>query len=586
MSTSLFAQTFMRTTLELVRDYGRNEYQGYSLYAWVLDDRHARRRAEKALSAWGVSARIRSAYKPLVNFVMEELPTVDLAGVTIKYPELPDAPRRFLLEAYPAGALLGDVPVSWEAFSPDDEKTLVYRVAATRSTGAVDHYTVEAPNKTHKDVIGQPQRSPCGWLRLVSAQGRVTDKALNTEYEQIYDAAIATLQATDWKGEPPYFEELNFSLELPATDTPVDYGHETISLAEAMHEDLYFSALEFFQKLAGLPLGDRSLKPGQIVPDIRITDGSEARLHIRLLPLNSRNPKRPRVEQLATAPHTLAAQQISELVAELGGESLHSRSRAGRVVEARYKAGTDRPVMISAAQHANETSGLVGALRAAQSLAQQEESHFVISPLENPDGYAVQGRLTETQPHHMHHAARYTAFGNDLESQPRGGPFEHAIREQAFQRSGAKLHLNLHGYPAHEWTRPSTGYIPRGFEMWTIPKGFFLVVRYHSGWRDAAMALLDQVTQRLSQVPGLADFNRRLIELFEIHAGELTFPIRHGFPFVASEDNQQLAPLMLITEYPDETLTGDAFVQAHTAQMHTVLSAYEVFQTLALPVGH
>ncbi len=583
MSTRLLAQTFMRTTLALVRDYGRSEYQGYTLSAWVFDDRTARRQAEEALSAYGVSACIRSAYKPLVSFVLEELPVDDLVSLTIEYPELPDAPRRFLLEAYPAGALLGDVSVTWTSFSPTDDEPLVYRVTARRATGTTDRYTVEAPNKTHTDVIGEHQRSPCGWLRLVSVQGDVTDAPLKTEYERIYDAAVAALQGADWHGGPPYFEELNFSLELPATDTPINHGHEAISFAEAMHEDLYFSALEFFQKLAGLPLGDRSLTPGQIVPDIRITDGPEARLRIDLLPLNTENPTRPRVTQLDTAPHALAAEQVNTMLATLGDESLQSRSRAGRVVSARYKTGVDRPVMISAAQHANETSGVVGSLRAARSLAQQAESHFVISPLENPDGYAVQGRLTATQPYHMHHAARYTAFGNDLECQPPGGSFEHAIREQAHQRSGAQLHLNLHGYPAHEWTRPSTGYIPRGFEMWTVPKGFFLIVRYHSGWQNAAMALLEQVTQRLSQVPGLTDFNRRLVELFEVHAGELTFPIRHGFPYVAAEDNEQLTPLMLITEYPDETLTGDAFVQAHTAQMHTVLSAYDAFQALSLP---
>lgn len=39
---------------------------------------------------------------------------------------------------------------------------------------------------------------------------------------------------------------------------------------------------------------------------------------------------------------------------------------------------------------------------------------------------------------------------------------------------------------------------------------------------------------------------------------------------------------MLITEYPDETLTGEPFVQAHTAQMATVVAAYKAFQTLLL----
>ena len=182
----------------------------------------------------------------------------------------------------------------------------------------------------------------------------------------------------------------------------------------------------------------------------------------------------------------------------------------------------------------------------------------------------------------MHHAARYTAFGNDLQSQPLGRPFEHAIREQAIETSGAELHINLHGYPAHEWTRPLNGYVPRGFEMWTIPKGFFLILRHQPGWEAAAKQLVDTVTQQLAQVPGLVAFNATQIALFETHAGALTFPVVNGFPYLLSEDPDQLTPLMLITEYPDETVTGDAFVQAHTAQMATVIAAYHAFQTLSL----
>lgn len=87
---------------------------------------------------------------------------------------------------------------------------------------------------------------------------------------------------------------------------------------------------------------------------------------------------------------------------------------------------------------------------------------------------------------------------------------------------------------------------------------------------------------RLAQVPGLVAFNATQIDLFETHAGALTFPVVNGFPYLLSEDPDQLTPLMLITEYPDETVTGDAFVQAHTAQMATVMAAYHTFQTLSL----
>ncbi len=60
--------------------------------------------------------------------------------------------------------------------------------------------------------------------------------------------------------------------------------------------------------------------------------------------------------------------------------------------------------------------------------------------------------------------------------------FEKAIRVEAEARTNAKLHVNLHGYPSHEWTRPLSGYVPRSFAMWTLPKGFFLIIRHHASW--------------------------------------------------------------------------------------------------------
>jgi hypothetical protein len=39
----------------------------------------------------------------------------------------------------------------------------------------------------------------------------------------------------------------------------------------------------------------------------------------------------------------------------------------------------------------------------------------------------------------------------------------------------------------------------------------------------------------------------------------------------------QDVPMTLITEYPDETIYGDAFRLAHSTQMATVLAAAEIF---------
>lgn len=181
----------------------------------------------------------------------------------------------------------------------------------------------------------------------------------------------------------------------------------------------------------------------------------------------------------------------------------------------------------------------------------------------------------------MHHAARYTALGDDLDHRSDGPPFEQAIRLEAERRTGALLHLNFHGYPSHEWTRPLSGYIPRGFAMWTLPKGFFLIMRHRDGWCTAARTLANEVTLRLANVPGLRAMNTAQIALFERHAGDTGFEMLNGFPVMIDRDERLRVPMMLITEYPDETITGPAFRAGHEAQMAAALAAYDALQRLS-----
>ncbi|MBQ9350783.1 MAG: peptidase M14, partial [Phyllobacterium sp.] len=95
-----------------------------------------------------------------------------------------------------------------------------------------------------------------------------------------------------------------------------------------------------------------------------------------------------------------------------------------------------------------------------------------------------------------------------------------------------------------------------------------------------AERFIDAVTRRLAAVPGLVAFNDTQISLYETHAGETGFRIINGFPCMISVDDRHDVPLTLITEYPDETIYGDAFIAGHTAQMETVLAAYAAFQMI------
>jgi hypothetical protein len=164
---------------------------------------------------------------------------------------------------------------------------------------------------------------------------------------------------------------------------------------------------------------------------------------------------------------------------------------------------------------------------------------------------------------------------------------ERAARLEAFQRTGARLHINLHGYPAHEWTRPLTGYLPGGgYSPYALPRGFFLILRHHAGLEGQAHAFMQALTARLIGDPALAKLNEEQIAAYTAHLGPIPSPVYNGIICEIGENTRQIPPFQLITEYPDETIYGNAFRLAHTTQFNTVLHAAELVLQgglLALP---
>ncbi|AVP57970.1 M14 family metallopeptidase [Pulveribacter suum] len=575
--------TLERTLHAWVRRFSQSQWRGRHLEGWLFEGAAARRQAEGQLAAAGVHAQLHSAYKPLVQHFIDHVAIAPLAAVHVHYPRAAvGEPRRFALEAYPLGSLLpaGGVQLTSRA----DERPW-YDVQLQLKDGRSVRQRVHAPNRRHTDAAGDAVLSPTGWLRVGTAPGLadLIDEPVCTDYEQAFAQAMQAVCSQPWPQHEPYFERLDIRIDLPGYEQPLDWAGETISTLEALHEELYFSLLEHFQQHSGRPAGDRRLQPGQIVPDVR--GGAHAvRVRVALRAFDapaqdalaaSADDGQP-LHLLATAP---SPARIARTLHAWPAERFSAPTRQGRTVWGQYHAGSQHPVFISAGQHANETSGVVGALRAAQALQGQPGAHFALIALENPDGYALHRELCAHHPGHMHHAARYTALGDDVEYRDREPLLERQARQQALARSGAQLHVNLHGYPAHEWTRPLSGYVPRGFGPWMLPKGFFLILRHHAGWQQPARELLEAVCRRLAGVPGLAEFNARQRALYELHAGPLPFEVLHGIACMQSETTHD-APVTLITEFPDETVHGAPFQFAHTVQMEAALAAVQAWQPL------
>src|SRR5690242_5515412 len=378
--TELLGIDIPRTLDAIVRDYAK---AGPSLEAWVFEDEGARRAAEAKLAASGVHARIRSAYKPLLHFFLEEIELSGLSSVAIFTPSHPLAvENRFRLEAYPLAGLLKDVRVSFE----QGKEALHYVVIAEHGDRRVEH-RVFAPNRDRRNVLGEHALAPCGWIKVgEDAQG----EALQTEYEQAFDAVMDAVAGFGWSKTEPYFEALEIAVEIAGIEHRLPYGDECVSTREALHEDLYFSILEYFKAVNGLSAEDRGLQVGQILPDIRAgTGATKVRVALRSGDCSTWTDIH---QPLEAATRPLAPAQIAQEVAALGGARFDVVSGQGRPVLATHIAGRGPGLLVSGGQHANETSGVVGALRAAVKLKAQGTG-FALIPQENPDGYALHASL-------------------------------------------------------------------------------------------------------------------------------------------------------------------------------------------------
>jgi len=571
-------------SLSVLQDWARRERPS-RLQAWVFEGLLARRAAEQALAALGIEAEIRSAYKPILHAFLEQhgldgatYREANQTGDALLEIRLPAAlAQRLRMEAYPLAGLLRNTALSFvddASLAPDEVRV---------RWGGQDLTPIFVPLRS-----GGAGASATAWLRAWAAEDLISDgPLLGDDYQGAAEAVFAAVAAHAWGEAEPFFDRLLIHIEMGGIEEKLDLGDELMSTREALHEELYFGLLEFFQQRAGRPEGDRLLRPGQIVPMILDGEAEQTRVRVHLAPHPVLALVPPQVDAallqgLSDCAAPLSPEQawgaLEALAQQSAGvERFGVQSVQGRPVPGLYRRGSRPGVVISAGQHANECSGVVGALRgAAQLLQQDSQAHLALLPLENPDGAALHQALCQRQPEHMHHAARFTALGDDLEVREAPAPlYEKAARLEAIARCEAGLHLSLHGYPAHEWTRPLSGYLPPGYASWAIPRGFFLIMRHRPG-RDP-WPFLQALTAGLAQDARLVEFNARQYRMWQAHWGELPMTVLNGVGCVVAEDSRSSVPFTLISEYPDETVYGPAFQLAQQTQTRAVVLACELF---------
>jgi hypothetical protein len=574
--TVIFEKTY-QDDVETLRHYTKD------FNAWVFADRETRTALQVEMERKGINAKIYSAYKPLVEFFMcSEVDWANTESIRVGVPQHPLDPdsKRFFLECYPLAGLYPHIEL-YQTHQLDS----TYHVEWALTGGSTSTTAVFAPNHIHQDHVDEQLCSPTAWVKVLDGSD---GERIESAYEQLFWQSMSAIMAYPFEEQEPLFQELHIDVSLPISDDMLPFYDEAISLREALHEEFYFSLLEWVQKRSGKPSGSRDIRPGQIIPNIRF--GSEFSIKVSLKPFRTFSPEPVSDEPVAdleVCESTITLKQVNSalngLIQTHGGESFKGKSLLNQTIHGAVFTSdkNKRGALITGAQHANETTGVVGGLRGLNEyLAENAEFSTAIIPVHNVDGYQLYHELLSDNPTHMHHAARYSAHGNDVEYQEPEERCERAMRDLGLKHVDAFLHLNLHGYPAHEWTRPLTGYIPKNFDLWSLPKGFFLIMRFLPGYGEQARQLIEVVTHSLNDVEALMPYNQQQLECYQRHNLTKQFDVVNGVPVMFSENDELKCPLTLITEFPDESIQGQRFKLGHDAQKVVVISALQYLHEL------
>jgi len=426
------------------------------------------------------------------------------------------------------------------------------------------YFTVAEALKTAAGAAPTDRGTPTGWVIPVV-----------TNAPQSPTRATATL--VEWG------EEADALVDLEASPSITIRTRQAKTLEIEVEDRAAASLLEGLYRLE---------QKGLLPPwESRWPKGHRVRVAVRGEPGSARDlpplpPQKGRHLPAQSAPGPMSPREIWATARALSDETglgldLLGYSFLGRPIVAlsRAKRESAPSLLITAGQHANESTGPAAALRLARSLAGRDPLNLAVVPLENPDGAALHRALIQLNPAHMHHAARYTARGHDLQARTEGPPlWESAARERAFLRYRPQIHLNLHGYPAHEWTRPFSGYLPRGFEAWALPMGVLTILVYRSQDRDLAEDLAAAIASALARHEALKTLTQSAIAVRERHTSARPYRRIEGFPFLMIEEKPDrpsgnlparhpaFGRFTVITEMPDETVYGQPFellVEAH-----------------------
>ncbi|HKB12080.1 MAG TPA: M14 family zinc carboxypeptidase [Vicinamibacterales bacterium] len=255
-----------------------------------------------AAGAGEASVRVLSAYKQgylwMTEQVIPELKGRNARSIKVKVAEYhPDlskkykfymVPSRWVHELYPVDEIFQrDLGIAKDAFSVElvNGASEIYSLEASDAAGRVVYRAAFSPKTVEREYL---DKFP-GWSRVIVTTGwlaasidgkTVVDQRIATDPERfwdhyqsvvlprIYDNVMKVTDNRPLPDKQPFHRDLDIEVWMSEPDFRIGVDEELVSSLEALHEDLYFVTLDFFDALGRTTTRRRLAAPGKIFPII------------------------------------------------------------------------------------------------------------------------------------------------------------------------------------------------------------------------------------------------------------------------------------------------------------------------------
>jgi len=289
----------------------------------IADEVRAQLATAGAASA---NVRVLSAYKQgylwMTEQVIPALKAKNARAIKVKVAEYhPDlskkykfymVPSRWVHELYPVDEIFQrELGIPKDAFSVElvDGAKEIYSLEASDASGRVVHRASFSPKTVEREYL---DKFP-GWSRVVVTTGwlsasvdgaSVVDGRIATDPERFWDHYQSVvlpriydnvMKVTDNRPLPekqPFHRDLDIEVWMSEPDFRIGIDEELVSSLEALHEDLYFVTLDFFDALGRTTTRRRLAAPGKIFPIIHpARDGKPGEVRVHYAGNASTRPK-------------------------------------------------------------------------------------------------------------------------------------------------------------------------------------------------------------------------------------------------------------------------------------------------------